>query len=67
MPDLIGPPIVPAGILNALNTFEQHLQAGPPIIPGNPIASIPGNPVFPDGTGVQIVGFLFGLHDAHIG
>jgi hypothetical protein len=68
MADIIGPPIVPAGILNALNSFEAHMQNGPPIIPGNPIDAIPGNPIFvEEGTGVLIVGALFGLHDTSFG
>jgi hypothetical protein len=60
MAGIVGPPIIPTGITNALGTFEQHLQLGPPIdiILGNPV--IPGNPVFGDGPASHIIGALFG-------
>jgi hypothetical protein len=63
-----GPPIIPAGILTALGSFEAHGITGPPITVeqlGPPI--IPGNPVFGDIPAAQIIGALFGLHDASFG
>jgi hypothetical protein len=68
MAGIQGPPIIPAGILNALSSFEEHGILGPPItvgVVGPPI--IPGNPVFGDVPAVQIIGALFGLHDASFG
>jgi hypothetical protein len=60
MAELNGPPIIPAGILNALRTFEQHGIQGPPITveqAGPPI--IPGNPVFGAAPATQIIQALF--------
>ena len=57
-----GPPIIPAGILNALGSFETHQQVGPPItveVNGPPI--IPGNSVFGAIPAVQIIETIF--HD----
>jgi hypothetical protein len=56
-----GPPIIPAGILNALGSFEDHGVVGPPITVeqiGPPI--IPGNPVFGTIPAVQILNALGG-------
>jgi hypothetical protein len=61
--EIVGPPIIPAGITNALNTFQDHEIIGPPIraIPGEPI--IPGNPVFGEAPGMHIFQAHFGLSD----
>jgi hypothetical protein len=55
-----GPPSIPAGITNALNTFLDHEINGPPstAIPANPI--IPGNPIFGEAPGMQIFQAHFG-------
>jgi len=61
---IVGPPIIPAGITNALNTFLDHELSGPPITveqSGPPI--IPGNPVFGDIPAAPILNTFFGLHD----
>jgi hypothetical protein len=61
-----GPPIIPAGIQKALNTFLDHEVNGPPIaaIPGEPV--IPSDPVFGTPPGMQIFQVHFGLSDTTV-
>jgi hypothetical protein len=63
MAGILGPPIIPAGITNALNTFLDHELSGPAIAatPGEPI--IPGNPIFGGAPGMQIFQAHFGLSE----
>ena len=60
-----GPPIIPTGVLSAEELVPRVIvETGF----DRPVDAIPGNPVFEFGTGVKIVGVLFGvLHDSPIG